>query len=96
VQAECPTLASIGYTYVQVSPPAEHITGGQWWTSYQRVSSQLVSKHGNRAQFASMISACTNAGVQVIADVVLNHMASGSGTGIGGTRAFASVALTFI
>jgi hypothetical protein len=88
VQTECPTLANAGYTYVQVSPPAEHITGPQWWASYQRVSSQLVSRHGNRAQFASMISACNNAGVQVIVDVVINHMTSGSGTGTGGTRKF--------
>ena len=35
-----------------VSPPQEHITGAQWWTDYQPVSHILVSKRGNRAQFA--------------------------------------------
>jgi 1,4-alpha-glucan branching enzyme len=85
VQAECATLGQLGYKYVQVSPPAEHITGNQWWTSYQRVSGNLVSKRGNRDQFASMISTCNSAGVQVIVDVVLNHMAASSGTGVGGT-----------
>jgi 1,4-alpha-glucan branching enzyme len=84
VQAECPTIGQLGYKYVQVSPPAEHITGDAWWTSYQRVSANLVSKRGNRDQFASMIAACNSAGVGVIVDVILNHMAASGGTGTGG------------
>ncbi|ELU39236.1 glycoside hydrolase family 13 protein [Rhizoctonia solani AG-1 IA] len=35
----------------QVSPPAEHIAGSQWWTDYQPVSYTLTSKRGNRSQF---------------------------------------------
>jgi hypothetical protein len=35
----------------QVSPPAEHISGSQWWTDYQPVSYTLTSKRGNRSQF---------------------------------------------
>jgi maltooligosyltrehalose synthase len=93
VQAECPTLGQLGYKYVQVSPAAEHITGSQWWTSYQRVSSQLVSKRGNRDQFGAMVAACQSAGVGVLVDVILNHMTAGSGTGIGGTGASASASL---
>ena len=34
-----------------VSPPAEHISGSQWWTDYQPVSYTLTSKRGNRSQF---------------------------------------------
>ena len=41
-------------------------TGAQWWTDYQPVSYILTSKRGNRSQFASMITACHNAGVGVI------------------------------
>ncbi|OIK03457.1 hypothetical protein BIV23_21405 [Streptomyces monashensis] len=37
VAHECTTtLGPAGYGYVQVSPPAEHIQGPQWWTSYSR------------------------------------------------------------
>jgi alpha-amylase len=90
VAAECPTLATTGYKYVQVSPAAEHIAGSQWWTSYQRVSAQLVSKHGNRDQLASMIATCSNVGVGVIVDVVLNHMSAGNGTGVAGSHKFSS------
>ncbi|EJU02896.1 glycoside hydrolase family 13 protein [Dacryopinax primogenitus] len=75
-----------GYGFVQVSPPQEHMVGPQWWTDYQPVSHNIISKRGNRAQFANMVQACRTAGVQVIADTVLNHMsAQGSGTGVGGT-----------
>jgi glycosidase len=85
VKAECPTLAQLGYKYVQVSPAAEHIKGNQWWTGYQPVSHQLISKRGNRDQFGSMVDACKQAGVGVLVDVILNHMTAGSGIGIAGT-----------
>lgn len=37
------TLGPAGYGYVQVSPPQEHIQGGQWWTSYQPVSYKIAT-----------------------------------------------------
>ncbi|KAF9512542.1 glycoside hydrolase family 13 protein [Hydnum rufescens UP504] len=85
VQDECPFVASAGYGYVQVSTSTEHIRGPQWWTDYQVVSYDIISKRGNRAEFKSMIDACHNVGVKVIVDVVINHMtALDSGTGIAG------------
>jgi len=69
----------------QVSPAMEHITGPNWWTRYQPVSYQIVSRSGDRAQFASMVKRCKEAGVGIYADVVFNHMAAGSGTGLNGT-----------
>ena len=49
-----------------VMPPQEPIQGDSWWTDYQAVSYQLVSKHGNRDQFANMVKTCQAAGVGVI------------------------------
>ncbi|KAG9120193.1 hypothetical protein FRC07_004402, partial [Ceratobasidium sp. 392] len=82
IAAECTNfIGPAGYGFVQVSPPAEHVSGSQWWTDYQPVSYTLTSKRGNRSQFQSMA-----AGVGVIADTILNHMAgSDSGTGVGGS-----------
>ena len=64
----------------------EHIQGGQWWTRYQPVSYKLESRSGNRDQFISMVQRCRNAGLMVVADMVINHMTghggSGQGTGI--------------
>ncbi|KAF5329512.1 hypothetical protein D9619_009322 [Psilocybe cf. subviscida] len=87
IAAECTNfIGPAGYGFVQVSPPAEHISGLQWWTDYQPVSYILTSKRGNRSQFANMINACHAAGVKVIVDTVFNHMAGiDSGTGVAGS-----------
>lgn len=79
------TLGPAGYGFVQVSPPQEHIQGGQWWTSYQPVSYKIAGRLGDRNAFARMVSTCHSAGVKVVADSVINHMSSGSGTGTGGS-----------
>ncbi|GAA0494234.1 alpha-amylase family protein [Streptomyces olivaceiscleroticus] len=79
-------LGPAGYGYVEVSPASEHIKGDQWWTSYQPVSYKIAGRLGDRDAFASMVSACHKAGVKVVADAVINHMSSGSGTGTGGTQ----------
>ncbi|EST38071.1 glycosidase [Streptomycetaceae bacterium MP113-05] len=86
IARECTnTLGPAGYGYVQVSPPQEHIQGGQWWTSYQPVSYRIAGRLGDRAQFRNMVDACHGAGVKVVVDAVVNHMTAGSGTGTGGS-----------
>ncbi|EPQ53124.1 secreted alpha-amylase [Gloeophyllum trabeum ATCC 11539] len=71
---------------LQASPAQETITGDQWWTDYQPVSYTLTGKRGDRASYQNMIDTCHAAGVRIIADAVLNHMAGvESGTGTGGT-----------
>ncbi|MEV7405014.1 carbohydrate-binding module family 20 domain-containing protein [Streptomyces sp. NPDC091267] len=79
------SLGPAGYGYVQVSPPQEHIQGGQWWTSYQPVSYRIAGRLGDRTAFANMVNTCHSAGVKVVADSVINHMSAGSGTGTGGS-----------
>ncbi|MFD6877973.1 MULTISPECIES: carbohydrate-binding module family 20 domain-containing protein [unclassified Streptomyces] len=79
------TLGPAGYGFVQVSPPQEHIQGPQWWTSYQPVSYKIAGRLGDRAAFKRMVDTCHAAGVKVVADAVINHMAAGDGTGTGGS-----------
>ena len=67
------TYGPEGVKYVQVSPPQESIQGTQWWTVYQPVSYKLDSRFGTENEFKTMISQCNAAGVQIVADVVLNH-----------------------
>jgi len=87
-------LGPMGYAAVQTSPQMEHIKGDQWWTRYQPVSYNTISRSGNNNQFRSMVKRCKAVGVHIYADPVPNHMASGSGTGIAGStfggRAFPS------
>ncbi|MFJ1731632.1 alpha-amylase family protein [Streptomyces sp. NPDC088254] len=86
VAKECTdTLGPAGYGYVQVSPPAEHIQGSQWWTSYQPVSYRIAGRLGDRTAFKAMVNTCHAAGVKVVVDTVVNHMAAGGGTGTGGS-----------
>lgn len=86
IATECETyLGPAGYAAVQVSPPTEHISGSAWWTRYQPVSYQLQSRSGDRAAFINMVQRCQAAGVQIYVDAVINHMASGAGTGVAGS-----------
>ncbi|SDL05004.1 alpha-amylase [Glycomyces sambucus] len=89
IAAECAgPLADSGYTYVQTSPPNEHIRGADaspgeanaWYIHYQPVSYEIESRLGTRAEYAAMTAACEANGIGVIADVVINHMAAGSAT----------------
>jgi alpha-amylase len=86
---ECESyLGPKGFAAVQISPPNEHawITTGDgapfpWWMRYQPVSYSLdSSRSGTRAQFIDMVNRCNAVGVGIYADVVFNHMTSGSGT----------------
>jgi len=86
VAKECESyLGPKGYAAVQVSPPNEHIQGDAWWTRYQPVSYQLISRGGTRAEFVDMVSRCKAVGVDIYVDAVINHMAAGSGTGVAGS-----------
>ncbi|RIY23572.1 pullulanase, partial [Bifidobacteriaceae bacterium NR021] len=78
-----------GVKYVQISPSQDHIKGKAWWTSYQPVSYKLDSKLGTEAEFKQMIQTCNTAGVGIIADAVINHMAGADNkdkVGVGGSK----------
>lgn len=86
IAAECEDyLGPKGFKAVQISPPQEHIQGSAWWTVYQPVSYELTSRFGNEASFKNMIDVCAANNVDIIVDAVINHMASGSGTGVAGS-----------
>jgi len=79
IASECENhLGPKGYAAVQVSPPQKSIAGSQWWTRYQPVSYAIEGRSGTRAQFASMVSRCKAAGVDIYVDAVINHMAAWS------------------
>ncbi|MBO3101223.1 alpha-amylase [Cellulomonas fengjieae] len=84
VAAECTeALGPAGYAWVLTSPPQEHIVGEQWWTAYQPVSHRVESRLGTREQYAAMVETCHEAGVDVWADAVVNHMTGQDAPGTG-------------
>ena len=70
-------LGPAGIDWILVMPPQQSIDGGAWWVHYQPTGYSLNSSLGTEAEFASMVSKCNDAGVDVIADAVINHMAGG-------------------
>lgn len=79
IAAECENvLGPKGYAAVQVSPPQKSVPGNQWWTRYQPVSYSIEGRSGTRAEFASMVTRCKNAGVAIYVDAVINHMSAGN------------------
>ena len=91
IATECETvLGPAGVHAVQISPPQEHsITPSfDWSERYQPVSYSVArSRSGTGAEFIDMVSRCNTAGVDIIADAVINHMANfpSPGTGSNGT-----------
>lgn len=76
-------LGPAGYAWVLTSPPQEHILGEPWWTAYQPVSYRVESRLGTREQYAAMVQTCHDAGVDVWADAVVNHMTGQDAPGTG-------------
>eukprot|EP00931_Biecheleriopsis_adriatica_P072531 TRINITY_DN4685_c0_g1_i1.p1 TRINITY_DN4685_c0_g1~~TRINITY_DN4685_c0_g1_i1.p1 ORF type:complete len:1066 (-),score=107.12 TRINITY_DN4685_c0_g1_i1:49-3246(-) len=76
VARECEEfLGPNGFDAVQVSPVMEHVLSGSWWAKYQPVSFLLNSRSGTAEDLQHMVATCRSNGVEVIVDVVLNHIA---------------------
>ncbi len=93
IARECEVwLGPRGFKGVQISPPSEHAivrNAGAffpWWQRYQTVSYRLdQSRSGTAAELQNMVQRCKAVGVDIYADVVINHMTAGSGTGSAGS-----------
>ena len=87
IAAECEDfLGPNGYSAAQISPPQEHVTGSEWWTRYQPVSYKIESRGGSRSEFSEMTKRCKAVGVDIYADVLINHMAGQyTGKGVAGS-----------
>jgi len=68
-------LGPNGFDAVQLSPIVEHKRGSQWWTKYQPISFGLNTRSGTAQDFQEMVAECRAAGVEVMVDLILNHMA---------------------
>lgn len=78
VTANANQIAEAGYKKVLVAP-AMKSSGSQWWARYQPQDLRTIdSPLGNKQDLAAMITALKGVGVDVYADVVLNHMANES------------------
>lgn len=78
VTSNATAIANAGYKKVLISP-AMKSSGTQWWARYQPQDLRVIdSPLGNKQDLQAMIAALKAKGVDVYADVVLNHMANES------------------
>lgn len=96
IAKECTNwLGPQGYGAVQISPPHAAASLGFWYDIYQPVNyTDLKSAMGTEGELQTMVNTCHAAGVRVYADVVVNHMAAGSGTATNG-QSWNSSTLTY-
>ena len=86
------TIAEMGYTAIQTSPiqPLKEATNGtdnsvgsHWWVYYQPVDFVITTDEGNalgtKTDFAEMCAEAEKYGIQVIVDVVANHLGNAKG-----------------
>jgi alpha-amylase len=86
LKEEAPRLASMGFTAIWL-PPACKGTNGSWSVGYDIYDlydlgefdqkGSVPTKYGTRQQLLDAITAIHDAGMQVYADIVLNHKAGG-------------------
>ena len=95
IEANVEKIAQQGYTAIQTSPiqPIKESTlgktvGGSWWVYYQPVDFVIADQNNNalgtKDQLQSMINTAHEYGIQVIVDVVANHLANETGNDLSG------------
>jgi alpha-amylase len=78
VEARAAAIQSAGYKAVLVAP-AYKSSGSQWWARYQPQDYRVIhGPLGDTNAFKSMVNALRARGVDVYADVLMNHMANES------------------
>lgn len=75
IQAVLPTLKTLGYSHVHVSPPQksnEHVW--QWWGRYQPVDyNTIAGPLGSETAFQQMNAVADANDIDIVVDVVANH-----------------------
>jgi hypothetical protein len=72
-------LGQAGCSHVQLSPLQRSNPGRQWWKRYPPIDSTVIEGLGNKAELQALTRRARGCGVNVIADVVFNHLANLTG-----------------
>lgn len=68
-------LRRLGYSHIHVSPPQKsNERVWRWWGRYQPIDfTKIEGPLGSEAEFRAMTATAAANGIQILADVVLNH-----------------------
>ncbi|NLK21753.1 MAG: alpha-amylase [Epulopiscium sp.] len=77
-----PEIAQAGYNSIQVSPVQGTKGTGQWWLLYQPTNFHIGNAQlGSYNDFKDLCNEAKKYGIDIIVDVVLNHVAEGNSPG---------------
>lgn len=76
IRSKLPEIATSGFKAIQVSPIQGCIQGNQWWALYQPTNQAIGNPLGSRDDFKALCSEAEAYGIDIIVDVVMNHMAN--------------------
>ncbi len=78
ITAKAEEIRAAGYKKVLIAPPLKS-AGSEWWARYQPQDYRVIDHPlGNKEQLQTLINTMNTKGIQVYADIVLNHMANES------------------
>lgn len=78
IQRALPRLHETGYTHLHLSPVQLSVENGKWWGKYQPIDYRVISGPlGDREGLCALAAAADALGIELMVDVVLNHMAAG-------------------
>lgn len=76
IKAMLPEIAEAGFTSVQTSPAQPQVTSGKWYWLYQPLGFYVGTNDlGTKADLQALCDEAENYGVNVVVDVVANHLA---------------------
>lgn len=76
IKNELPNIAAAGFTSVQTSPAQPSVKSGVWYWMYQPLGFYVGSNSvGSKAELQSLCTEAEKYGINVIVDVVANHLA---------------------
>lgn len=76
IKNELPNIAAAGFTSVQTSPAQPSVKSGVWYWMYQPLGFYVGSNSvGSKAELQSLCAEAEKYGINVIVDVVANHLA---------------------
>ena len=87
IKEELPKIAAAGFTTVQTSPAQPNKDGsdvpntGAWWKFYQPTDFTIGNKLGSKEELEELCAEADKYGIQIIVDVVANHLANITGQG---------------
>ena len=78
-----PIIKEQGFDAVQISPlqKTKDDSSKEWWMLYQPISMELGNRIGTKEELKELCDVANNCGVYIIADVVVNHLASSDNNG---------------